>query len=101
MIDHIYGRTDLVNNPSRPHLFIAEMKLYFNYLKEQLISKFNELEDRKTRNYFRSFIGNLADAIVYYQNLPEGAVVNRVCFDAELSKAEVALAGIKETYSFE
>lgn len=101
MIDHIYGRTDLVNNPSRPHLFIAEIKLYINYLKEQLISKFNELEDRKTRNYFRSFLANLADAIVYYQNLPGDAVVNRPCFDAELSKAEVALAGIKETYSFE
>lgn len=101
MIDHIYGRTNLVNNPKRPHMFIAEMKLYINYLKEQLISKFSELEDRKTRNYFRSFISNLADAIVYYQNLPEGAVVNRQCFDVELAKAEVALAGIKETYSFD
>ena len=101
MIDHIYGRTNLVNNPSRPHMFMAEMKLYLNYLKEQLISKYAELEDRKVRNYFKSFIGNLADAIVYYQNLPEGAVVNRQCFDAELSKAEVALAGIKKTYSFE
>lgn len=101
MVDHIYGRTNLVNNPSRPHMFMAEMKLYLNYLKEQLISKYTELEDRKVRNYFRSFIGNLADAIVYYQNLPEGAVVNRPCFDAELSKAELALAGIKETYSFE
>ncbi|WP_421800567.1 hypothetical protein [Haliscomenobacter sp.] len=101
MIDHIYGRTNLVNNPSRPHMFMAEMKLYIQYLKEQLISKFTELEDRKTRNYFRSFIGNLADAIVYYQNLPEGAIVNRQCFNVELAKAEVALAGIKETYSFE
>ena len=101
MIDHIYGRTNLVNNPNRPHMFMAEMKLYLNYLKEQLISKYAELEDRKTKNYFRSFIGNLADAIVYYQNLPEGAVVNRQCFDVELAKAEVALAGIKETYSFE
>ncbi|WP_044233484.1 hypothetical protein [Haliscomenobacter hydrossis] len=101
MIDHIYGRVDLVNNPSRPHMFIAEMKLYINFLKEQLISKYTELEDRKTRNYFRSFIGNLADAIAYYQNLPKHAMVNRPCFDAELAKAEVALAGIKETYSFE
>lgn len=101
MVDHIYGRTNLVNNPSRPHMFMAEMKLYLNYLKEQLISKYAELEDRKVKNYFKSFIGNLADAIVYYQNLPEGAVVNRQCFDAELSKAEVALTGIKETYSFE
>lgn len=101
MVDHIYGRANLVNNPSRPHMFMAEMKLYIQYLKEQLISKFTELEDRKTRNYFRSFIGNLADAIVYYQNLPEGAVVNRQCFNVELAKAEVALAGIKETYSFE
>jgi NADH/NAD ratio-sensing transcriptional regulator Rex len=80
---------------------MAEMKLYIQYLKEQLINKFTELEDRKTRNYFRSFIGNLADAIVYYQNLPEDAIVNRQCFDVELSKAEVALMGIKETYSFE
>ncbi|WP_373549863.1 hypothetical protein [Haliscomenobacter sp.] len=101
MVDHIYGRVDLVNNPSRPHMFMAEMKLYINYLKEQLISKYAELEDRKVRNYFRSFIGNLSDAIAYYQNLPECAVVNRPCFDAELAKAEVAVAGIKETYSFD
>ncbi|HPH21899.1 MAG TPA: hypothetical protein PLE32_24080, partial [Haliscomenobacter sp.] len=101
MVDHIYGRADLVSNPTRPHMFIAELKLYLNYLKEQLISKCTELEDRKIRNYFRSFIGNLSDAIVYYQNLPEDAVVNRQCFDAELSKAEVALAGINEIYSFD
>jgi hypothetical protein len=101
MIDHIYGRVDLVSNPNRPHMFMAEMKLYINYLKEQLISKYAELEDRKVRNYFKSFIGNLSDAIAYYQNLPECAVVNRPCFDAELAKAEVAVAGIKETYSFE
>ncbi len=101
MIDHIYGRVDLVSNPNRPHMFMAEMKLYINYLKEQLISKYAELEDRKVRNYFRSFIGNLSDAIAYYQNLPECAVVNRPCFDAELAKAEVAVAGIKETYAFE
>ena len=101
MVDHIYGRADLVSNPTRPHMFIAELKLYLNYLKEQLISKYAELEDRKVRNYFRSFISNLADAIVYYQNIPEQAIVNRQCFDAELSKAEVALAGIKEIYSFD
>jgi len=101
MIDHIYGRVDLVSNPNRPHMFMAEMKLYINYLKEQLISKYAELEDRKVRNYFKSFIGNLSDAIAYYQNLPECAVVNRPCFDAELAKAEVAVAGIKETYAFE
>lgn len=101
MVDHIYGRADLVSNPTRPHMFIAELKLYLNYLKEQLISKCTELEDRKIRNYFRSFIGNLSDAIVYYQNIPEQAIVNRQCFDAELSKAEVALAGIKEIYSFD
>ncbi|MCZ0211664.1 hypothetical protein OZK63_40605, partial [Streptomyces sp. UMAF16] len=36
MVDHIYGRTNILANNNRPHVFIAELHLYIAYLKEQL-----------------------------------------------------------------
>ena len=36
MIDHIYGRTNIIARDDRPNMFIKELSLYINYLKEQI-----------------------------------------------------------------
>lgn len=49
MTDHIYGRKNILTNNYRPHMFITELNLYINYLKEQLENDFrdNQLTERK------------------------------------------------------
>lgn len=99
MTDHIYGRTNIMTNEKRPHVFVAEMKLYITYLKEQLIKGNGDLSDSKRNNYFQSFIRNLTDAIQYYRNLPENFTQNITAFLSELQHSENELLELKSNYS--
>ena len=47
MTDHIYGRTDIIENTPRPHMFISELQLYINYLKEAIAGNGTVLVDVK------------------------------------------------------
>ena len=67
MTDHIYGRVDLINNQNRPHMFVRELQLYVDYLKEQLTTARN-LEGRAL-NGIRDFASNLSRGIGYYRDL--------------------------------
>lgn len=68
MIDHIYGRVELLNNLERPNCFINELQLYFNYLKKDVENSYNEINPKKAK-YFESFIINLLEGIDYYESL--------------------------------
>ncbi len=69
MTDHIYGRTDILTHPNRPHFFIAELHLYIDYLKEKLEEdqKAGQFEKNKKSN--SSFVQNLRAGINYYTGL--------------------------------
>ncbi|HLF46011.1 MAG TPA: hypothetical protein VI548_06280 [Chitinophagaceae bacterium] len=69
MVDHIYGRKNILSNKHRPHMFIAEMHLYIDYLKEQLEDSFSSEQFSKKKKYFASFYKNIREGISYYQNL--------------------------------
>lgn len=88
MTDHIYGRENILENNSRPHMFIAELNLYMNYLREQLADGAAIEQDAKKKKYIASFCNNLRDGICYYQNLSTVAVSARKEFDAALQKTE-------------
>ncbi|MBI2729544.1 MAG: hypothetical protein HYX40_02120 [Sphingobacteriales bacterium] len=70
MIDHIYGRKNIVTNTGRPHMFIAELYLYIDYLKEQLEEDNQTGQVLKKKKYYASFYNNLREGITYYQSLP-------------------------------
>jgi len=36
MVDHIYGRSDDMTDPARPHMFAKEMTMYVDYLEKML-----------------------------------------------------------------
>ncbi len=74
MVDHIYGRTNLLNPGYRPHFFINELKLYIDYLKDIINDAINKLDD-KSRKYYTSFCNNLLSGIEYYQNLAETTAI--------------------------
>ncbi|MFH1687086.1 MAG: hypothetical protein ABIE70_06135 [bacterium] len=68
MVDHIYGRQDILKPNDRPHMFAKELALYLDYLSEL---------DRKTelgliqfpQKYRDQFISGLVSGIAYYRKL--------------------------------
>ena len=66
MIDHIYGRTQLLNDNFRPHVFINELELYINYIKREFEKSRSNLTEKR-KSYFSSFKANLMEGIKYYE----------------------------------
>ncbi|MBT0810533.1 hypothetical protein KIH41_04500 [Litoribacter ruber] len=68
MADYIYGRGSIGERKDRPFIFVKELTLYVNYLKDKL----SELEapiTSKQAKYFADFEKNLQEGIAYYHNL--------------------------------
>lgn len=68
MIDHIYGRTNVITRTDRPHMFIKELGLYMDHLKKLIDECANEYS-KKLESRIRSFSKNLGQGVVYYLNL--------------------------------
>ena len=99
MTNHIYGRTNIITDKSRPHVFINELFIYINYLKEQL-SEADEPIDKKKLKYFNDFYNQLLTGINYYRRIikisngfPEKDIEN---FKKNLDKAELGLQSFSE-----
>lgn len=91
MTDHIYGRKNIIARTNRPHMFITELFLYIDYLKEELQNDMENGESNKKQKYYTSFYQNLRDGIIYYRNLPGLAKENRDAFLKALEDAGTAL----------
>ena len=68
MVDHIYGRLNALNSHYRPHMFVNELKMYIDYLKEEVQKNIDSLTDKQSK-YFSSFKSNLLEGIEYYKEL--------------------------------
>ncbi|MCK0156133.1 hypothetical protein MWU65_03020 [Cellulophaga sp. F20128] len=68
MIDHIYGRTNVITRTDRPHMFVKELGIYIKYLGDKWLESNGESTE-KERKYLNTFVSNLKDGVVYYQNL--------------------------------
>ncbi|MFQ5453602.1 MAG: hypothetical protein ACE5D6_05395 [Candidatus Zixiibacteriota bacterium] len=70
MIGHIYGRLSLMTKSDRPHMFISDLKLYIDFIRQELQKTSEGLLDRTTK-YFDDFKQNLITGIEYYRELAE------------------------------
>ncbi len=68
MLAHIYGRLSLVNNKDRPHMFIRELMLYTDHLRQES-KNFSLKLSFRAPGYFHKFKENLLGGIEYYQRL--------------------------------
>jgi hypothetical protein len=68
MVDHIYGRLNILNNLNRPNIFVNELQLYFDYLKKEIEDQFNVITEKKLA-HFQTFKNNLLRGIDYYEEL--------------------------------
>ena len=70
MVSHIYGRAPLPMNPDRPHMFIREIALYADYLRDETEWYSSGLLSRPA-NYFDEFKENLLSGIEYYRGFAQ------------------------------
>jgi hypothetical protein len=70
MVDHIYGRNDVLNDTYRPHMFIKELGMYIDYLNKEIEESVQNLNAKKVK-YFIGFKANLNSGIEYYERLIE------------------------------
>ncbi|MFP5212929.1 MAG: hypothetical protein ACLGPL_06070, partial [Acidobacteriota bacterium] len=68
MVDHIYGRTNLLNNLYRPNMFMSELKMYIDYLDLEIRESLKSMNDQRIK-YFNDFKSNLTNGISYYEGL--------------------------------
>lgn len=68
MVQHIYGRLSLMMNGQRPHVFIEEMRLNLEYLREQIKEYTLEISNRP-QSFFVAFKEALLEGIEYYRDL--------------------------------
>ncbi len=68
MVDHIYGKVNIMSRTDRPNMFIKELWLYINYLEDK-IKSIKGKPTEKDGKYFNKFLSNLGDGIGYYKDL--------------------------------
>jgi len=68
MLSHIYGKIDSITSDERPNMFIKELTMYLDYLKDELEKTIQPLNNKKVK-YFESFKQNLLNGVDYYKGL--------------------------------
>jgi len=97
MVDHIYGRDNVMIRKDRPFVFVKELSLYVAYFKNKL-EEIHEPLTPKQIKYFDNFRNNLNEGISYYRSLIQEENFQKL-FDVEtislqLDRLEEELNGV-------
>lgn len=68
MVDHIYGRKNILNAVPRSNMFVNELRMYIDYFKENLLADMEGTDTKKIK-YASTFVANLLSGISYYRNI--------------------------------
>jgi len=98
MTDHIYGRMNVISRTDRPHMFVKELYIYIDYLKNK-IEETKKTATDKQKKYLSTFNENLKEGIAYYHavfnSLKEGFEETRaqIIFELDQSSKTLQLLG--------
>jgi hypothetical protein len=67
MVDHIYGRANIIERNDRPHVFVNELVININYLESKIAD--NTIPTDKSNELIAGFKNYFLDGISYYKNL--------------------------------
>jgi hypothetical protein len=92
MTDHIYGRTNLLEDQQRPHMFVKELQLNLDYLNEQASTL--KPGDSKQMKGVMDFGKQLLTGIEYYRAFGERLLINEELdrFKAEIENVSNSIA---------
>jgi hypothetical protein len=68
MVQHIYGNDSVLTETNRPNMFVKELKMYLDYLKNEIATVSTEITAGQIKKW-NSFKKNLGEGIGYYQSL--------------------------------
>lgn len=68
MVQHIYGKVNLLTKGSRPNMFINELNLYVEHYKKDMELNAQKLNEKK-KKYLQKFSDQLFVGIDYYKEL--------------------------------
>lgn len=68
MVQHIYGNVSVLTVTDRPNLFVKELKMYLDYLKNEITAVTEELTLGQIKKW-NLFKNNLLQGIGYYEDL--------------------------------
>lgn len=68
MVQHIYGNASVLTITDRPNLFVKELKMYLDYLKNEITAVTEEITLGQIKKW-NSFKNNLLEGIEYYEDL--------------------------------
>lgn len=91
MTDHIYGRNNILQDGTRPHMFIKELSLNIAYIKEK-VAELNT--NPKLLKDTRDFINQLMAGIDYYRSIL--GEIGDPLFGNALDRLEVEVRGLSE-----
>jgi len=96
MVDHIYGRTNILNPGYRPNMFIKELKINIDFLVKD-IKKFIPSPTPKQVVYLNEFRTNLLEGIEYYRQLfPQMALETEEYRKKALEELDILKAKLEE-----
>ncbi|MGC1633724.1 MAG: hypothetical protein WA749_16560, partial [Gelidibacter sp.] len=73
MAQHIYGGPSVLSDAYRPNMFVKELKMYVDYLRNEIATFTDELSAKNVKKW-TAFKSNLLEGIVYYQSLFEDTI---------------------------
>ncbi|SHI63717.1 hypothetical protein SAMN04488096_103129 [Mesonia phycicola] len=88
LVDHIYGRKTVLSG-YRPHMFIKELQLYIDYLKE--LRENTDFSNKREVKKYERFLQNLNKGITYYKQLFAQKTINNSEFISDLRLCEKEL----------
>ncbi|EPR74130.1 hypothetical protein ADIWIN_0859 [Winogradskyella psychrotolerans RS-3] len=68
MMQHINGNASVLSNVDRPNMFTKELKMYVDYLKNDIDTISEDLTAKQIKKW-TAFKSNLFDGIAYYEDL--------------------------------
>jgi len=100
MIGHIYGKENVMTRTDRPNMFIKELGIYIDYLKNKIEEAGFSMTDKQEK-YLLNFAGNLKEGINYYTNLFSSIkdkfedVKSNILSDLDSGKKDLQLLNLK------
>ncbi|MFL9832856.1 hypothetical protein [Chryseobacterium terrae] len=90
MVQHIYGNANVLPESERPNMFMNELKMYVEHLKNEISNFSGEIVNSQIKKW-NTFKSNLFDGIQYYQELFDKTIF----FSNEKKKIQQQLQGFK------
>jgi hypothetical protein len=83
MVDHIYGRINLITDPERPNMFIKELMLNIDFIEKKIEAGLKSFT-AQTEEYVNTYYNNLHEGLDYYRK-----IVPEIIEETEMVKLKI------------